>query len=262
MSWLDRLRCRPAPPPLGPMEEALAAFQAGDYARALDLWEPLARAGSARAQANIGACFAEGMGVPVNPPLALKWLTLAAEAGHAAGQRNLAALYLRGGEGVEPDFVRAAELYRLAAEQGDALAQDMLSWMLLEGEVMPSDPEEARRWALAAAEAGVASSMTRLGMLYHHAMGVERDVAEAARWWRMAAERGDADGQAMLGAAHHLGAGVGRDGVTALAWLIRASRGGSTLAQPFLPAVRASLDPGQMAEAEHRAAAPLEAFSP
>ncbi|SHI43432.1 hypothetical protein SAMN02745194_00353 [Roseomonas rosea] len=256
MGWLDRFRRAPAPLP-DPMEEALAAFRAGDHATALALWEPLARAGDARAQANIGACFAEGLGVPADAPLALKWLNLAAEAGHPPGQRNLAALFLRGGRGVEVDFARAADLYRRAAEAGDALAQDMLSWMLLEGEVMPPDPAEARRWALKAAEGGVAASMTRLGMLHHHAMGVERDVAEAARWWRMAAERGDADGQAMLGAAHHLGAGVARDGVAALAWLLRAEAGGSELARPFLNPVRAGLPPGDIAEAERRAAAPL-----
>ena len=66
----------------------------------------------------------------------LRWLTLAAEAGDPVGQRNLAALYFKG-EGVEQDHARAAELYRAAAEQGDGPAQDMLSWMLLEGERRP-----------------------------------------------------------------------------------------------------------------------------
>jgi len=239
------------------MEGAMAAFRAGDYATALHLWEPLARAGHARAQSNIGGCFAEGLGVPVNAVLAEKWLTLAAGAGYAPGQRNLATLYLRGGEGVEADPSRAAELYRAAAEQGDALAQDMFSWMLLEGEVMPSDPEEARQWALAAAEAGIASSMTRMGMLYHHALGVERDVAQAAAWWRRGAELGDADGQAMLGAALHMGAGVARDPIEALAWLMRAQSGGSKLARPFLGPVRASLDDAGLEEAERRAGIPL-----
>ncbi|MCR0984839.1 tetratricopeptide repeat protein [Roseomonas populi] len=255
MGWLDRFR-RAAPLP-DPMEDALAAFRAGDCATALALWEPLARAGDARAQANIGACFAEGMGVPQDPPLALKWLSLSAEAGHPPGQRNLAALLLRGGRGVEADFTRAADLYRSAAEAGDGLAQDMLSWMLLEGEVMPADPAQAREWAEKAAAQGVASSMTRIGMLYHHAMGVERDVAEAARWWTRAAALGDADGQAMLGAAHHLGAGVEKDGVAALAWLLRAEAGGSALARPFVPAVRAALDPAGVAAAERRAKEPL-----
>ena len=129
--------------------------------------------------------------------------------------------------------------------------------MLLEGDAIPLDMVEARRWALAAAEQGNAAAMTRLGLIYHNALGVERDPAEAASWWQRAAERGDADGQAMLGAALHLGAGVPREGVAALAWLLRAQRGGSALATPFLQPARALLSPAEVAEAERRAAAPL-----
>ena len=61
-----------APPSLT-LDEALAAAKAGDYETALAMWEPLARAGNPRAQNNIGACFAEGLGVPTDRPLALKW---------------------------------------------------------------------------------------------------------------------------------------------------------------------------------------------
>lgn len=256
MRWLDRFRRKPEAP--DPLELAKVAFARGDHAAALELWLPLAQAGEPRAQSNIGACFAEGMGVPRDPAMALKWLTLAADAGFAPGQRNLATLFLKGGEGLDPDPARAAILYRQAAEQGDAQAQDMLSWMLLEGEVIPADPVEARHWAQLAAEAGIAAAMTRMGMLYHHALGLDRDVAQAAAWWRRGALAGDADGQAMLGAAHHLGAGVSADPVAALAWLLRAVAGGSTLAQPFLGPVRARLDAAGQARAEALAAAPLD----
>ncbi|MFC0409577.1 tetratricopeptide repeat protein [Roseomonas elaeocarpi] len=264
MRWLDRFRraAPPAPTPApDPMAEALAAFRQGDYATALGLWEPLARAGNPRAQTNIGTCFAQGFGVPVDATLALRWLTLSAEAGYAPGQRNLADFLLRGaeGQGIDPDPARAAALYRQAAEAGDALAQDMLSWMLLEGEVIPSDPTEARRWAGLAAAQGIAASMTRMGLLHHHALGVERDVAEAARWWRRAAALGEADGQAMLGAALHMGAGVAADPVEALHWLLRAQAGNSKLARPFLGPVRATLDEAGQAEAARRAALPLDA---
>ncbi|NOG70629.1 sel1 repeat family protein [Roseicella sp. DB1501] len=254
MGWLDRLRRAPTP---DPMAAAMAAFRRGDHAAALVLWEGPARAGDARAQCNIGACFAEGLGVPADARLALRWLTPPAEAGYPPAQRNLAGLLLRGGAGIETDFARAAALYRRAAEAGDALAQDMLSWMLLEGEVMPPDPTEARRWAEAAAAQGIAAAMTRLGMLHHHAMGVPRDPAMAVRWWRQAAARGDADGQAMLGAALHLGAGIAADPVAALTWLLRAQAGGSQLARPFLGPARAGLDAAGQAEAAARAAAPL-----
>lgn len=241
------------------MAQALFAANAGDYAAALALWEPLAQAGVARAQNNIGACFAEGLGVPLDRDLALKWLRLAAEGGDPVGQRNYAAFHMQGLSGDDPDYAVAADYYRRAAEQGDAPAQDMLSWMLLEGEVMPADPAAAKVWAEKAAGAGIASSMTRLGMLYHNAVGVERDPALAAAWWAKGAEAGDADAQAMLAAACHMGAGVERDGVAALAWLIRATAGGSALAAPFLAPVRAGLSEAGIAEAESRARMPLAA---
>ncbi|WP_152044771.1 tetratricopeptide repeat protein [Aureimonas psammosilenae] len=258
MNWLKRLRRQASDPVVQAMEEALEAAKRGDHQTALALWEPLARSGVARAQNNIGACFAEGLGVEVDLALAEKWLALAAEAGDPVGQRNLAALHMRDRPGREPNYAEASRLYRLAATQGDAPAQDMLSWMLLEGEILPSDPQGARHWAEQAAAEGIASSMTRLGMLHHNAIGTERDPGQAARWWRMGAEGGDADGQAMLGAALHLGNGVAKDDTAAFSWLLRAQSGGSALATPFLPTVRAALSATEIAEAERQAALPLE----
>ena len=198
------------------------------------------------------------LGIPADPPLAEKWLALAAAGGHARAQRELATLLRQGAEGVEADPARATGLYRAAAEGGDPIAQDIWSRMLLEGQDgVAMDLAEARRWALAAAGAGIAPAMTRLGMFHHNAQGVERDVAEAARWWHSAAIRGDADGQAMLGAALHLGAGVAPDPLAAMVWLLRATRGGSTLARPFLPAVRASLTPAELSQALARSSEPL-----
>lgn len=268
MRWLERLRKRPGDtmpasaenPMAVDMERALAAANGGDYETALSLWEPLARAGIARAQNNIGACFAEGLGVPVDRLLASKWLQLAAEAGDPVGQRNYAAFHMQGLDGTDTDYATAATYYRLAAEQGDAPAQDMLSWMLLEGEVMAYDAEEAMIWARQAADAGVASSMTRLGLLYHNAIGVDRDPALAAHWWTLGAQKDDADAQAMLGAALHMGAGVRQDDIQALAWLIRATEGGSELARPFLKPVRDCLSADRVAEAERRARLPLSAM--
>jgi TPR repeat protein len=158
MRWLDRLTKKAVNEP-SVEERMAAAYEAagrGDYQTALDIWAPLAQAGVARAQNNIGACFSEGLGVERDHSLALRWLTSAAEEGDPVGRRNLAALYFRG-EGVGQDQKRAAELYRAAAEAGDAPAQDMLSWLLLEEASVSFDPVEARRWALAAAEQGIAS---------------------------------------------------------------------------------------------------------
>jgi TPR repeat protein len=266
MRLLDRLlgrkREQPAVAAPDPMEQALAAAKAGDYNTALPIWERLAQEGVPRAQNNLGACYAEGLGVPKNRQRAEDLLRQSADAGDPVGQRNYAAFQMQGLTGNDPDYTLAADYYRRAAEQGDAPAQDMLSWMLLEGEIMPADPAEARRWAHEAAEKGIASSMTRLGMLYHNAIGVDREPHQAVYWWRKGADAGDADAQAMLGAAYHMGAGTESDGVTALAWLIRAVSGGSTLAAPFVGPVRESLSPAEIAEAERRAAEPLAEAAP
>ena len=140
----------------------------------------------------------------------------------------------------------AMRLYRLAAEQGDAPAQDMLSWMLLECGV-PADRAEALRWAQEAAEAGIATSMTRLGMIHHDALGVERDAAAAAQWWQRGMAAGDPDSEAMLGAATLLGQGVPADAERALALLLAAEARGSRLAAPFIKAARAAVAPAEPA---------------
>lgn len=263
MGLLDALvGSKPEPSVAERMAAAYDAADRGDYETALSIWTPLAHAGIARAANNIGACFSEGLGVARDVKLAECWLSVASEGGDPVGQRNLASLYFKGeGSGVTQDNNRALALYRAAAAQGDATAQDMLSWTLLEGDGVEADAAEARRWAELAAAQGVAASMTRLGMIFHNALGVERDAAQAVSWWRRGATRGDADAQAMLGAACHMGMGVARDAVAAVAWLLRARNGGSALATRFFDAARAGMSPVDFAEAERRAALPLEPAS-
>ncbi len=234
------------------MDFARALAEAGDHEGALAIWQPLAQAGVARAQNNIGACFIHGRGVPADPGLALRWLTLAAEGGDRVGQRNLATLHFEG-LGVERDYATAAGWFRCAAEAGDGEAQDMLSFMLLDGEMLPQEPVEARRWAEAAAIKGYAGAATRLGTVLYNALGCERDAPGAVRWWRQASSAGDGDASAMLGAALHLGQGTPADQDEAYCELTLAERRGSLLASRFLPSVRDRLTPKAAQEAERRA---------
>ena len=69
MRWLDRLRAQPRG--AGDAEAQAAAHEPAPTPAttptALAIWEPLAQAGVARAQNNIGACFADGLGVEADP---------------------------------------------------------------------------------------------------------------------------------------------------------------------------------------------------
>jgi TPR repeat protein len=85
----------------GPLDDAYAAYQQGDYACALRLFRPLAEQGNARAQTLLGLMYEDGQGVPKNFAQAAKWYQRASEQDFAMAQNNLGLMYLNG-EGVRP----------------------------------------------------------------------------------------------------------------------------------------------------------------
>jgi uncharacterized protein len=101
----------------GPLEDAVAAHDRGDYATALRLFRPLAEQGHASAQNNLGGMYDNGQGVPQNYAEAMKWYRLAADQGNAFAQSNLGIMYGEG-HGVPQDYVRAYMWLNLAAAQG------------------------------------------------------------------------------------------------------------------------------------------------
>ena len=64
-------------------EKGLEAYQAGDYAAAVQEWRPLAEQGNGIAQFKLGLMYRMGVGVQLNDTQAVKWYLLAAEQGNA-----------------------------------------------------------------------------------------------------------------------------------------------------------------------------------
>jgi hypothetical protein len=106
-------------------DEGLAAYNRGDYATALKEWRPLAVAGNADAQFNLGVMYERGLGVPQDYREAVKWYRLAAEQGHAGAQNDLGVKYANG-QGVPQDKVLAYALYNLSAA-GDPSSNKAIS---------------------------------------------------------------------------------------------------------------------------------------
>src|SRR2546430_17214110 len=71
----------------------LSAFNAAEYATALNIWRPLAERGEPRSQAGIGFMYHRGMGVRADDREAAIWLLRAAEHGQAEGQLMLGILF-------------------------------------------------------------------------------------------------------------------------------------------------------------------------
>ena len=98
-------------------QKGWTAYEAGDYATALQEWTPLAEAGGEVAQYNLAIMYGNGYGVPQDNAEAVKWYRLAAEQGYAKAQNNLALMY-EYGNGVLQDNTMAHMWYNIASANG------------------------------------------------------------------------------------------------------------------------------------------------
>ena len=110
------------------------------------------------------------------------------------------------------------DLYRRAAELGDASAQFKMALMYDRGKGMPQDYAEAVRWYRKSAEQGFVEAQYNLGSMYDSGVGVPQEYAEAVIWYRKAAERGHANAQNNLGAKYGRGQGVPQSHTEAYIW--------------------------------------------
>lgn len=112
----------------GPSEDAVAAYAAGDYAGALELWRPLAEQGSPEAQFRMGVLYERGEGVPKNDRNAAAWYGMAAAGQLPEAQARLGRFY-RDGRGVGKNATRAALLLYGATMEGHEQAMKDLAAM-------------------------------------------------------------------------------------------------------------------------------------
>lgn len=131
----------------------LEAYRQGDFNAARRAWEAASASGDARAQYMLGHMVQNGQGQP--------WSN-----------------------------ARAAEWYRLAAEQGLPEAQVALADLYLRGLGVPPEPQTAAQWLAAAARSGNAEAQLAYGELLLHGQGVQQDFAQALAWFESAASVG------------------------------------------------------------------------
>jgi len=134
----------------GEYDDGWQAYDSGDYARALRVWERLADQGDAQAQNNLGYMYKTGLGTPVNYQRAIYWYELAADQGRVEAIYDLAIMYDEG-LGVTRDYEEARWLYERAAREGFADAHNNLGVIYANGNGVQTDARAAYfHYALAA----------------------------------------------------------------------------------------------------------------
>jgi len=209
-------------------------------AKAVELFEKAAAAGHARAQLNLGILYLRGQGAAADLIQARAWLEKAAVSGDPQALYTLGrALSESAGQAVA-DPVRAADLYRRAAEKGHALAGLRYGLALSEGAGIKRDPVAAQRWLKQAQESGMPEAALAMGDMAARTPASrdkaanEKVVQSALSWYQVAANGGVPSAQFKLANAYFAGVGVPRDPAQALLWYSRAAQQGLPQAQHAL----------------------------
>jgi TPR repeat protein len=135
----------------------------------------------------LACCYYHGAGVVRDEVEALKWFRLAANQGLAVAQDNVGCFYARGKGGMAKDKVEALNWYHLAADQGHADAQYSVGYCYDNGKGgVAEDKVEALKWYRLAADQGHAIAQYHVGYFYDYGEGgVEEDKGEALEWYQL-----------------------------------------------------------------------------
>jgi uncharacterized protein len=129
----------------GALEDGMAAYKEGDYAKAFELWRPLAEKGDAVAQYRLGNLYADGKGVARSDTAAMLWFLSSAKQGNADAQYNVGASYAEG-LGVAKSDDEAAKWFRRAADQGMPFAQINIGLLYAAGHGVAQSNVQAMKW--------------------------------------------------------------------------------------------------------------------
>ena len=219
-------------------DEANAAYEKGDWAKAAAELRPLADAGDPRAQARVGRMLAFGLGVPHDKAVeftvagqrvlvfglvAPKELDMARQyLDRAADANNAEALFTLGvlAAFVDPkDLPKGLDYFRRAAAQDSDEAANLLGLLTWQG----GDHPGALPYLRKAAEKNHPESQVLLGFALMNGDSVTKDAAESLTWFRKAASMGNPSALFFLAQANWTGNGIDRDPVKAYALAITAT---------------------------------------
>lgn len=181
-----------------------------------------AKHGDAKALHRCGVCKEAGLGTEIDLIAAVKRYTAAANAGSAAGHRDLGWYYDRDIDYdrdtsydqhvcYNRDDERAFRHYERAAELGDLDACYLAGTFCEEGRGFTADLPRAVRLYRQAADQGHPAALWRLGRCCEFGLGVPKDLPEAIRLYRQSAETGFGPAHAELGRCYREGIGVPKD---------------------------------------------------
>lgn len=161
-----------AAPALADTQAGVAAWEAGDYERAVREWEGPAAAGDADAQFNLAQAYRMGRGVPEDAAIAEDLYAASAAQGNLRAADNYGILlYLRG------EHEAAIPLVIEAGARGDPRAQYLLGTAYFNGDPLPRDWPRAYAYMTLASNAGLPQAKEALVAMEGHLSPADHEKA-------------------------------------------------------------------------------------
>ena len=149
-----------APAPAQSVKAGIEAWQKADYSGAVSIWRPLADAGDADAQFNLGQAYRLGRGVPIDLSVAKVFFERAARSGHLDASTTLGLLLFQNGEQAQ-----GLKWLRQAADQGEPRALLVYGTALYNGDGVTQDKVLGYAFVSRAASQGLGPAKDTLEQL-------------------------------------------------------------------------------------------------
>ncbi|MDO9370205.1 MAG: SPOR domain-containing protein [Sphingopyxis sp.] len=147
-------------PAFADVKDGVDAWQSGNYPAAVAEWRPLALAGDADAQFNLGQAYKLGRGVPADLTQAEDWYRRAAKQGHLQAEDNLGLILFTANRRAE-----AMPFIINSAARGEPRAQYVLGTAHFNGDLAAQDWPRAYALTKRASDAGLGIASARLVQL-------------------------------------------------------------------------------------------------
>ena len=164
----------------------------GKTAEALKWYRLAAAQGDAQAQSNVGQMYETGRGVKQSYADALAWYRRAAEQGLATAQYNLGVLY-DNGHGVARDYRGGGEMVSpRRGAKATPTRNTVSAFCTTTATACRATTPRPPKWFRLAADQGYAMAQNNLGTLYARGEGVPKDYVQAYMWFALSAAQDNA----------------------------------------------------------------------
>lgn len=149
------------------------------------------------------------------------------------------AYYYEKGIGIKKDLIKAAELYQIMANSGEAEAQYRLAQLYLVGQGINKQPKNAFSLMQKAAQK-IPQAKNQLGLFYLYGIGTEKKPQKASELFLSAAYRQESDAQNNLAVLYATGQGIRKNIFRAIMWFATAAKLNNATAKENLKQLQTS----------------------